>query len=241
MPLARCLSLAHVLRDAPSPAPAHCRLQPQLATWYRSARHRHCPLLPSPPAPLCPSPAGSWQLTWQRRRSSWGWKAESRCWSLLPAACSRATPACPTSSHLCSRCAGTTLLVGAAVCTGCCAGWSPPPAGLMRPCSTCLLGMCQVSVPLLPLAACADRYTCIVPRSFQIPFPGSLHITSARLCFVFEDQSIAPIKLPAKAIKPGGVTKLTADSDKGGQWQQGGSGTRHESCRELGSKCLSKA
>lgn len=59
------------------------------------------------------------------------------------------------------------------------------------------------------------------PRHFlpishtQIPFPGSLHITSARLCFVFEDKAIAPIKLPAKSIKPGGVSKLPADADKG--------------------------
>lgn len=55
------------------------------------------------------------------------------------------------------------------------------------------------------------------PNHSQIPFPGSLHITSARLCFAFEDKNIAPIKLPAKAIKPGGVTKLAADSEKGGQ------------------------
>lgn len=56
----------------------------------------------------------------------------------------------------------------------------------------------------------------------QIPFPGSLHITSARLCFVFEDKGIAPIKLPAKSIKPGGVSKLPADADKGGPPQLAG-------------------
>ena len=42
----------------------------------------------------------------------------------------------------------------------------------------------------------------------QVPFPGSLHITSRRLCFVFEEPGVAPIKLPGSALQ--GVAKLAA-------------------------------
>lgn len=47
----------------------------------------------------------------------------------------------------------------------------------------------------------------------QVPFPGSLHVTSQRLCFAFEDRGVAPIKLPGKAIK--GVSKAAADAAQG--------------------------
>ncbi|KAL4423385.1 hypothetical protein ABPG77_004316 [Micractinium sp. CCAP 211/92] len=47
----------------------------------------------------------------------------------------------------------------------------------------------------------------------QVPFPGSLHVTSRRLCFAFEDRGLAPIKLPGKAIK--GAAKAAADAAHG--------------------------
>ncbi|KAL4448254.1 hypothetical protein ABPG75_005473 [Micractinium tetrahymenae] len=47
----------------------------------------------------------------------------------------------------------------------------------------------------------------------QVSFPGSLHVTSRRLCFAFEDKGVAPIKLPGKAIK--GVAKAAADAAQG--------------------------
>lgn len=47
----------------------------------------------------------------------------------------------------------------------------------------------------------------------QIAFPGSLHVTSQRLCFTFEEKGVAPIKLAGKAIKS--VAKLAADVQKG--------------------------
>lgn len=47
----------------------------------------------------------------------------------------------------------------------------------------------------------------------QVPFPGSLHVTSRRLCFAFEDRGLAPIKLPGKAIK--GAAKVAADAVQG--------------------------
>lgn len=48
----------------------------------------------------------------------------------------------------------------------------------------------------------------------QVPFPGSLHVTSRRLCFAFEDRGVAPIKLPGKAIN--GASKAAADAAQGG-------------------------
>ncbi|PSC70335.1 hypothetical protein C2E20_6248 [Micractinium conductrix] len=47
----------------------------------------------------------------------------------------------------------------------------------------------------------------------QVAFPGSLHVTSSRLCFAFDDKTVAPIKLPGRAIK--GVAKLGADAAAG--------------------------
>lgn len=51
-------------------------------------------------------------------------------------------------------------------------------------------------------------------KRLQVPFPGSLHVTSRRLCFAFEDRGLAPIKLPGKAIK--GAAKAAADAAQGG-------------------------
>jgi len=51
------------------------------------------------------------------------------------------------------------------------------------------------------------------PPPLQVPFPGSLHVTSQRLCFVFAEASIAPIKLPGKGIQ--GVAKKAAEEQQG--------------------------
>ena len=52
-----------------------------------------------------------------------------------------------------------------------------------------------------------------LPACLQVSFPGSLHVTSQRLCFAFEDRGVAPIKLPAKALKA--VAKQAADAQHG--------------------------
>jgi hypothetical protein len=59
----------------------------------------------------------------------------------------------------------------------------------------------------------ASPHIALPLRWLQIPFPGSLHITSSRLCFVFEDKGVAPIKLPGKAIKA--AAKRAADEQQG--------------------------
>lgn len=58
-------------------------------------------------------------------------------------------------------------------------------------------------LPCVPASSC-----------LQIAFPGSLHVTSQRLLFAFEEKGVAPIKLPGKAIKS--VAKHAADAQKGG-------------------------
>ncbi|EFN56235.1 expressed protein [Chlorella variabilis] len=58
-----------------------------------------------------------------------------------------------------------------------------------------------------------QTYTCSSNFFTPIAFPGSLHVTSQRLLFAFEEKGVAPIKLPGKAIKS--VAKHAADAQKG--------------------------
>lgn len=54
---------------------------------------------------------------------------------------------------------------------------------------------------------------CLALSLCQVPFPGSLVVTSQRLCFAFEEPGLAPARVPAKALKV--AAKLPADEDKG--------------------------
>lgn len=82
-------------------------------------------------------------------------------------------------------------------------GAAPVAAGTFVDALTC-------SPLALPPRSTGNFFT--PPR--QVAFPGSLHVTSQRLCFTFEERGLAPIKLAGKALKT--VAKQPADDKQGG-------------------------
>lgn len=88
-----------------------------------------------------------------------------------------------------------------------------------RPRTTRSPALAQGGAPRPRLPACLPACP---PAHRQIAFPGSLHVTSGRLCFAFAERGLAPIKLAAKQVKS--AAKLPADAAKGAPAQRGRAG-----------------
>ncbi len=64
-----------------------------------------------------------------------------------------------------------------------------------------MLARCLTACPPACLPANSLPSYLLRAPYLQIPFAGSLHVTSARVCFTFDERGVAPVKLPGKAIK----------------------------------------